>query len=167
MSCNSTYRLRYWNSVEEVSKVETPAAEGCNSTYRLRYWNAKFRFDFLADWLRCNSTYRLRYWNSLMIPSTVSPPFTSCNSTYRLRYWNWKEVYKVTPSFHQLQQYLPFTVLKRIGVLLWKTADAKTLQQYLPFTVLKQIKINTCVLFFTCWSSTYHIKSIIIILELL
>ena len=39
--CNSTYRLRYWNSFtfELKGKARIPLAHGCNSTYRLRYWN--------------------------------------------------------------------------------------------------------------------------------
>ena len=38
---------------------------------------------------------------------------TSCNSTYRLRYWNLKAYFDSGVSSEQeLQQYLPFTVLK-------------------------------------------------------
>ena len=38
ISCNSTYRLRYWNSrIDDSSILES--VFGCNSTYRLRYWN--------------------------------------------------------------------------------------------------------------------------------
>ena len=50
---------------------------GCNSTYRLRYWNTgvttlhRFRF-----YKRCNSTYRLRYWNK-----HVSISFIKCCSS--------------------------------------------------------------------------------------
>ena len=35
-SCNSTYRLRYWNG---RTLVDRPYIYSCNSTYRLRYWN--------------------------------------------------------------------------------------------------------------------------------
>ena len=38
VSCNSTYRLRYWNAVCALQPAQTQS--GCNSTYRLRYWNA-------------------------------------------------------------------------------------------------------------------------------
>ena len=62
-SCNSTYRLRYWNpkrsytpshdqfvaTVPTACGIETmqlsaifSIALSCNSTYRLRYWNAAF-----------------------------------------------------------------------------------------------------------------------------
>ena len=37
-SCNSTYRLRYWNQLELPGAV-FEILERCNSTYRLRYWN--------------------------------------------------------------------------------------------------------------------------------
>ena len=37
----------------------------------------------------------------------------SCNSTYRLRYWNKRISYvAMVRNLHELQQYLPFTVLK-------------------------------------------------------
>ena len=35
--CNSTYRLRYWNSIRSLWIY--PSVGRCNSTYRLRYWN--------------------------------------------------------------------------------------------------------------------------------
>ena len=38
-SCNSTYRLRYWNSFLLNSNGCKPAS--CNNTYRLRYWNIR------------------------------------------------------------------------------------------------------------------------------
>ena len=36
-----------------------------------------------------------------------------CNSTYRLRYWNESSANISDDSARRLQQYLPFTVLKR------------------------------------------------------
>ena len=38
-SCNSTYRLRYWNN-EKLQNIYLSYVQSCNSTYRLRYWNA-------------------------------------------------------------------------------------------------------------------------------
>ena len=38
MSCNSTYRLRYWNLADALD-LTIDKQHGCNSTYRLRYWN--------------------------------------------------------------------------------------------------------------------------------
>ena len=60
----------------------------------------------------CNSTYRLRYWNISTISCSSDKYSLSCNSTYRLRYWN---IIMRCQTFNlALQQYLPFTVLKRI-----------------------------------------------------
>ena len=86
LSCNSTYRLRYWNNI--TNNLTSTIKDSCNSTYRLRYWNATPVSTPLITWLPacCNSTYRLRYWNLLLILST------SLDSP--------------------LQQYLLFTVLK-------------------------------------------------------
>ena len=38
ISCNSTYRLRYWNLLQ-YSHLRLNSDACCNSTYRLRYWN--------------------------------------------------------------------------------------------------------------------------------
>ena len=88
-SCNSTYRLRYWNVIilaistisDAIFVATVPTVYGietsiflqqerhrifqcCNSTYRLRYWNGVSKqLDYLEDKVSCNSTYRLRYWN--------------------------------------------------------------------------------------------------------
>ena len=118
LCCNSTYRLRYWNSmpaatitslfvatVLTVYGIETPRA----------IWY------FVMFFICCNSTYRLRYWNSLIASPTLKP---------------------LTP----LQQYLPFTVLKPYYVAFIVADIIVGLQQYLPFTVLKPINsmnINT------------------------
>ena len=85
-----------------------------------------------------------------------------CNSTYRLRYWNLETYECYKKLYDSLQQYLPFTVLKRckhtkedihahnfvatvltvygIETLIkhiWVSHYKPPLQQYLPFTVLK------------------------------
>ena len=116
-------------------KISPVSASSCNSTYRLRYWNTE-SWKLRIPWVPCgcNSTYRLRYWNftALSKPNVV----LSCNSTYRLRYWNWRFISWACRLRSSLQQYLPFTVLKlnNIPRLL---SYFSTLQQYLPFTVLK------------------------------
>ena len=89
LSCNSTYRLRYWNRAILVAPKAFVSLR-CNSTYRLRYWNMyqllvgirieqhvatvltvygietlnnqQILWDDLTE--RCNSAYRLRYWNT-------------------------------------------------------------------------------------------------------
>ena len=112
MSCNSTYRLRYWNTVNFSFTTFNFFILSCNSTYRLRYWNLmKAIFGDAGDKLQqylplavlkllapclllllyhlvatvltaCGIETGL--WNQNSVNSQVS----SCNSTYRLRYWN-------------------------------------------------------------------------------
>ena len=60
----------------------------CNSTYRLRYWNSWSLWNYSQESRSCNSTYRLRYWNSMRFCISKLTKALSCNSTYRLRYWN-------------------------------------------------------------------------------
>ena len=48
LSCNSTYRLRYWNNTP-VEYANARAIAGCNSTYRLRYWNVDSVIDTVTD----------------------------------------------------------------------------------------------------------------------
>ena len=114
---------------------------GCNSSYRLRYWNVYSITCYqscISCWLQqylplavlklvvrhlsiiqpgipisCNSAYRLRYWNNSATPAfTFSKP---------IRVATVLTVYGIETSYHicvckrqlMLQQYLPFTVLKR------------------------------------------------------
>ena len=112
VSCNSAYRLRYWN-VGIGTDTFPSIAFSCNSAYRLRYWNWKVLATFKEDKIRtlqqclplavlkrrndftesdaviirCNSAYRLRYWNSKS-SFNFSKFISCCNSAYRLRYWN-------------------------------------------------------------------------------
>ena len=162
-SCNSTYRLRYWNSRIQVLAA---SMECCNSTYRLRYWNLLIFFN-----KSCNSwvaTVLTVYGIETLPPSGVNNnwvrllqqylPFTvlkltlilfsiipiySCNSTYRLRYWNLRSAISFFNVLLKLQQYLPFTVLKQYVIWLLFVLFLR-LQQYLPFTVLKPYNPSPC-----------------------
>ena len=108
LSCNSAYRLRYWNCTRYsiisnyIVKLQQclPLAvlkqhkisryfvifRCCNSAYRLRYWNRKARAFF-------TSSLRLQQCLPLAV---LKPHFARlkllgslrCNSAYRLRYWN-------------------------------------------------------------------------------
>ena len=111
-SCNSAYRLRYWNLNNLtnlwflVSVATVLTACGIETKF-----NAKSKTRFVC----CNSAYRLRYWNdkgddwSSKSPKLVATVLTACgietcttsqctpntsssgcNSAYRLRYWNWR-----------------------------------------------------------------------------
>ena len=159
-SCNSTYRLRYWNILDNqgdyirITVATVPTVYGIETEVPT-FQNVRISYC-------CNSTYRLRYWNPftrLAIQSMISSlqqylPFTvlkplltilinhnliivSCNSTYRLRYWNLSKAVNLGSVSSLLQQYLPFTVLKQASNHVMETIIVK-LQQYLPFTVLKQ-----------------------------
>ena len=74
--CNSTYRLRYWNS--EYLGILLELRKGCNSTYRLRYVTQGARQQ------RSKATMRsahLKYLNEVKVKRSWLG-----NSTYRLRY---------------------------------------------------------------------------------
>ena len=99
------------------------------------YRNSKSKYHFLFS---CNSTYRLRYWN----PVTLAPTTSSMQSVATVL-----TVYGIETSscrmvkFHnnQLQQCLPFTVLKLSTYYCSIITIYSWLQQCLPFTVLKRM----------------------------
>ena len=85
----------------------------------------------------CNSTYRLRYWNFFnRIPHFEFDYFAVATvlTVYGIETYIIQSN-KLEDAEELLQQYLPFTVLKRVNI---HTPDQHiALQQYLPFTVLK------------------------------
>ena len=109
---------------------------GCNSTYRLRYWNTSMSsssrsssISMLQQYLPFTVLKRVLSKHLRRFSSTVATVLTvygietkgknnektihsSCNSTYRLRYWNPLGKFWPTARNCSLQQYLPFTVLK-------------------------------------------------------
>ena len=137
MSCNSTYRLRYWNffwfyeicfwciQLQQylpftVLKPQIYKKIIVNNPLETLQQYLPFtvlkRFRsciFIIIINSCNSTYRLRYWNYLPLFFPLCSWKESCNSTYRLRYWNVSPCGSSKWSLCTLQQYLPFTVLKR------------------------------------------------------
>ena len=134
-SCNSTYRLRYWNISTSSNKPSTfdklqqhlpftvlkPFCLGHQALLSIGVATAPTVYGIetivliTAFWIAfcCNSTYRLRYWNYHKISLTQQRILLSCNSTYRLRYWNGKIPSKKISPRRGLQQHLPFTVLKQ------------------------------------------------------
>ena len=140
-SCNSTYRLRYWNRNNFCSKT-------C-IVYRvatvLTVYGIETRNSYLLSWV--NGVRLQQYLPFTVLKHSISIPnalkvFICCNSTYRLRYWNIRRrAFGIDWSAIMLQQYLPFTVLKlyslsvQLFLLVW-------LQQYLPFTVLKLYNLH-------------------------
>ena len=61
-------------------------------------------------------------------------------------------------SAFELQQYLPFTVLKPTLRFLSYFIPVHELQQYLPFTVLKLFKLIIHVAFLISCNSTYRLR---------
>ena len=110
----------------------------CNSTYRLRYWNNPIP-DIETN-IVAVATVLTVYGIETLECSHHMPLFhLSCNSTYRLRYWNTiKEKLFWALDSLRLQQYLPFTVLKLTTTVAIAIIFFILLQQYLPFTVLKR-----------------------------
>ena len=128
---NSTYRLRYWNSkilpvfgwMPIMLQQHLPPAvlkpkcrdesqfscdSGCNNTYRLRYWNSNASFNNLCVIVCCNNTYRLRY-----VPKGARRQ----RSKATMRHIHCLPERREGKTKVIRQQYLPFTVLKRIPYL--------------------------------------------------
>ena len=145
--CNSTYRLRYWNTLLFTTRFAHDFRSSKN-IYYLRYWNSmnvwlSYSGTRLQQHMVCaeggeatesnstmrstylkylnevkekrsslsNRAYRIQYWNRVI--RNCTPAFLGCNSTYRLRYWNPKSNFGYL-DFLELQQPLPFTVLKLV-----------------------------------------------------
>ena len=87
--------------------------DSCNSTYRLRYWNYKSQIIRYIEWAFVATVLTVYGIETTQRPNTVPSSISSCNSTYRLRYWNIHQMLLIS-YLYSLQQYLPFTVLKRI-----------------------------------------------------
>ena len=146
----------------------------CNSAYRLRYWNsAKQAKSKLLVTTRCNSAYRLRYWNNIKPSVSKSEPpvrlqqclsFTVCAKGCETAEEQSDDEVRTSqvPERREgktkviKQQYLPFTVLK-LYFLLTSFSIAR-LQQSLPFTVLKRITQCTEILtiFIYCNAPTVY-----------
>ena len=107
-SCNSAYRLRYWNVNKHifdfrrwfvlqqclpftVLKLDNiiSMTNGMQLQQCLPFTVLKRVCLLVPDMktLRCNSAYRLRYWNGPHLPNSIIFNLR-CNSTYRLQYWN-------------------------------------------------------------------------------
>ena len=195
-----------------LSSKEIPTPSSCNSTYRLRYWNMLIWVKVMLSYIILlqqylpftvlKQEYRTAYWAwcelQQYLPFTVLKPKAGgrtlvdrpcCNSTYRLRYWNFRNRNYFDETY-MLQQYLPFTVLKRTNdgrlVMTFIIVSCNStyrlrywnpdkplrhpfqtllsmLQQYLPFTVLKQSFIwnamRYCILIVATVLTVYGIET--------
>ena len=82
----------------------------CNSTYRLRYWNDIIPPKPIFKILRLQQYLPLAVLK--LVPLVDLLLYRKCcNSTYRLRYWNSTRLTSLN-IFATLQQYLPLAVLK-------------------------------------------------------
>ena len=108
--CNSTYRLRYWNPLS-ASPLSNLTVLQQHLPFTVLKLISEANVCELSVY-SCNSTYRLRYWNPINLNYALPHQEQRCNSTYRLRYWNQNTRKLFLANFLQLQQHLPFTVLK-------------------------------------------------------
>ena len=108
-SCNSTYRLRYWNVTTDCIALISPLwlQQHLPFTVLKQYHALAYNLFFVSC---CNSTYRLRYWNS-----------------YMRNHWHYCRTNEVATALTVYGiETLPVT--EQCVVIL-------PLQQYLPFTV--------------------------------
>ena len=108
----------------------------CNSTYRLRYWNFNTS-DIPVSILLSLQQYlpftvlKLERW------CHVSHLLPCCNSTYRLRYWNSCLTKFLAQIFYVATVLTVYGIETLTDFLPDSSNCLRTLQQYLPFTVLK------------------------------
>ena len=154
ISCNSTYRLRYWNETDVVIDIQRMDIE---LQQYLPFTVLKLTFKakplsvhtMLQQYLPF--TVLKLYWKLYVL---LLRNEQCCNSTYRLRYWNSVPIPTFKFYVDKLQQYLPFTVLKHIYRLRLTKKYTHRLQQYLPFTVLKLSHITFTQYLICDWVAT-------------
>ena len=132
----------------------------CNSTYRLRYWNIfvfiiyEFHINLLQQYLPFTvlKLYYHAYYKILLFKK-------GCNSTYRLRYWNRLDASHI--RLHRIREVATVLTVYGIETSLRSTLSSlplAELQQYLPFTVLKR-DINAALFpVFKGCNSTYRLR---------
>ena len=109
-SCNSAYRLRYWNEVAPLSSLELSLTlQQC-----LPFTVLKLVAQMLMQLVVLVATVLTVYGIETDILKYYEHEHCclSCNSAYRLRYWNLQSYPLGYYSSIRLQQCLPFTVLK-------------------------------------------------------
>ena len=137
-SCNSTYRLRYWNLSQLLmhwSLYTSPVATVL-TVYGIETSPAvvisRSCLHKLQQYLPFTVLKHIGYiYNSSVLNNTVATVLT----VYGIETFA-STILEYELIIDALQQYLPFTVLKQDS-LIWKRSLRPWLQQYLPFTVLK------------------------------
>ena len=154
LSCNSAYRLRYWNW-NIATYLRSAALASCNSAYRLRYWNVK-----VADLIKEINEQVATVLTACGIETGCDTPFRHsyhrCNSAYRLRYWN------VKTAGDMRARWAVATVLTACGIETWKFKTTnnklKVLQQCLPLAVLKLVRWCAQAAGFLGCNSAYRLR---------
>ena len=101
---------------DKSNSISLPLADqSCNSTYRLRYWNRAnkiwtSKIYKVATVLTACGIETIKYSLSRSIFNSC------CNSTYRLRYWNGIRNAKYCSIDIKMRQCLPFSVLKPVAI---------------------------------------------------
>ena len=118
-SCNSTYRLRYWNKKKNTRNV---VGYSSVATVLTVYGIETSAFKDTTNRQRGNVATVLTVYGieTRKIKDMKEEDVLCCNSTYRLRYWNapfYLTLQLLLVQF-QLQQYLPFTVLKLTRIVI-------------------------------------------------
>ena len=134
-SCNSTYRLRYWNSYAFLYKIliyswvaTVLTVYGIETIWILCVLSIIWRLQQYLPFTVLKLWIEFRHKLSKCCVATVLTvygietchqkrklsyylPLYCCNSTYRLRYWNFRcSITENSPVILWLQQYLPFTI---------------------------------------------------------
>ena len=110
----------------------------CNSTYRLRYWNSYIFTNWEREIISLQQYLPFTVLKLLLLLNNLTNlQVATVLTVYGIETGRKKNKLKLRLKI-TLQQYLPFTVLKLFLILrnLFFTYSA-SLQQYLPFTVLK------------------------------
>ena len=121
------------------------AFESCNSAYRLRYWNFIFmNIDISHIMTCCNSAYRLRYWNYIW-SSQLSIPFLKmlqqCLPLAVLKHGSDTSVFN-SVGLTTVATVLTACGIETLSIYIFYYLSDTWLQQCLPLAVLKQPKIN-------------------------
>ena len=111
VSCNSAYRLRYWNNISVYVLFTKFLLQQCLPLAVLKHSLHQGE----EDWTRWFVATVLTACGIETPEEDFAPEgvYFRCNSAYRLRYWNLKERYnKLGKEIELLQQCLPLAVLK-------------------------------------------------------
>ena len=109
--CNSTYRLRYWNTIINCTyPTKSVTVATVLTVYGIETWPCLGQPVLSCTVATVLTVYGIETDKAIEIHNE----YMSCNSTYRLRYWNTPLYLALKANVSELQQYLPFTVLKPV-----------------------------------------------------